>query len=97
MGSLTWCARARARVEGSARGSIIGSSNVQRFRGGLVFEAHRILHYSTPGTRDQSPQLARPVPTRTLVQYQLPGGGRHQGLAFEVPGAKGWFTGVPRS
>ena len=25
--------------------------NVERFRGGLVFEAHRLLYYSTLGTR----------------------------------------------
>ena len=27
------------------------SRNVERFRGGLVFKAHRLLHHSTPGSR----------------------------------------------
>jgi len=27
------------------------SRNVERFRGGLVFKAHRLLYYSTLGTR----------------------------------------------
>ena len=44
--------------------------NVQRFRGGLVFKAHRLLYHSTLGLRvikrdeDSPPRAAHHVPPR---------------------------------
>jgi hypothetical protein len=32
-------------------GHVTGLGNVQRFRGGLVFKAHRLLHHSILGLR----------------------------------------------
>jgi len=29
----------------------VARRNVKRFRGGLIFEAHRLLYHSTPGLR----------------------------------------------
>ena len=37
--------------EASIKGTVPPHRNVQRFRGGLVFKAHRLLYHSTLGLR----------------------------------------------
>ena len=40
--------------------------DVQRFRGGLVFKAHRLLHYSTLGSRSMKKELLSIQVARSL-------------------------------
>jgi len=59
------------------------SRNVKRFRGGLVFEAHRLLYHSTLGSRvikkkkkkDEAPNLTSHIggaPARVFVRVEHP-------------------------
>jgi len=60
------------------------SGNVQRFRGGLVFKAHRHLHYSTLGLRVITKKRRRVQGSGCRVQGA---GCRVQGAGFRVQGS----------
>jgi len=61
------CVRVREREreeggvsEGAREGAREGGSDVKRFRGGLVFKAHRLLYYSTLGLRVMKKERGTP-------------------------------------